>query len=184
MATGNRQRVLVVSGRDELRNELITLLSGYGYFVEFCRNRLEAARKFRAHKQHLVILDMAALRFFPKRLFEFFRRIRRHSIMLIAADKEQEHDALRHLPLGAYDVLSLPLKTDSLRQTLHRALEHHRLLLENLFVKNLVFFGLLLLPVWAGLVFVLLRGCPPPLFLRPQGIPGSGPLRGRPGNRS
>ncbi len=157
MSASNRQRVLVISRSADLRNELITLLSGYGYFVEYCQTRLEGIRKFRAHKQHIVILDMPALRLFPKRLFEFFRKVRKNTIMLIAADKREEPEAFRHLHLGAYDILDLPLKTDSLRRILHRALEHHRLLLENLFVKNAAFFGLLMLPVWAGLAWVLVR---------------------------
>ena len=33
MPDANRHRVLVISGNTEVRNELVTLLSGYGYFV-------------------------------------------------------------------------------------------------------------------------------------------------------
>jgi DNA-binding NtrC family response regulator len=157
MPEANRDRVLVVSRRSEVRNELVTLLSGYGYFVEYCAARTEGIRKFRAHKQSIVILDVNTLRTYPRRLFEFIRRVRRNTIVLIAATKNEETEALGQLSLGAYDVLSLPLKTESLKLTLQRAMSHHRLTLENIFVKNVLFFGILIAPIWAVLAFLLLR---------------------------
>jgi len=157
MFATDRQRVLVISRNSEVRNELVTLLSGYGYFVEYCQTRLEGMRKFRAHKQPIVILDMPVLRVFPKRLFKFIQRVRKNTIILIAAGKSEEPDAFERVALGAYDILTLPLKTELLKLTLNRALTHHRLTLENLFVKNAVFFGLLVLPLWALLAFVVLH---------------------------
>lgn len=157
MPDNSRHRVLVVSRSVELRNELVTLLSGYGYFVEFCHSRMEGMRKFRAHKQSIVILDMAVLRNFPHRLFRFIRMIRKNTIVLIAAHRKEEAEAVQRLDLGAYDILHLPLKMDFLKLTLTRALAHHRIIVENLFVKNVMFFGLLMLPIWALLAFLLLQ---------------------------
>jgi DNA-binding NtrC family response regulator len=153
----SRHRVLVVSRSVELRNELVTLLSGYGYFVEFCHSRMEGMRKFRAHKQSIVILDMSVLRSFPHRLFWFIRMIRKNTIVLIAAHRKDEAEAVQRLDLGAYDILHLPLKMDFLKLTLNRALAHHRLIVENLFVKNVMFFGLLMLPLWALLAYLILK---------------------------
>ena len=157
MPDGNRHRVLVISKSSDLRNELVTLLSGYGYFVEFCHSRMEGIRKFRAHKQPIVIVDVPVLRTFPKRLFQFVQMVRKNTIVLIAAHKREEEEAFQRLHLGAYDILNLPLTTDFLKLTLSRALAHHRLELENIFVKNVLFFGLLMLPVWAYLAYLLLR---------------------------
>jgi DNA-binding NtrC family response regulator len=157
MPDANRHRVLVISRSADLRNELVTLLSGYGYFVEFCQNRMEGVRKFRAHKQSIVILDVPVLRNFPRRLFRFFRMIRRNTIVLIAANRKEEAEAVQRLDLGAYDVLHLPLKTDFLKLTLSRAVEYHKMMIENIFVKNVVFFGLLLLPIWALMGYLIVR---------------------------
>ena len=157
MPHSNRQRVLIISRNPDLRNELVTLLSGYGYFVEFCQTRLEGVRKFRAHKQPIVILDVPVLRTFPKRLFRLIQMVRRNTIVLIAAHKREEVEAFENLHLGAYDILNLPLRTDFLKLTLSRALAHHRMMLENIFVKNLVFFGLLMLPIWGMLAYLLLQ---------------------------
>jgi DNA-binding NtrC family response regulator len=153
----NRHRVLVISKNPEVRNELVTLLSGYGYFVEYCHGRMEGVRKFRAHKQPIVILDVPVLRAFPARLFRLIQQVRKNTIVLIAANKKDEAAAFEKLGLGVYDVLNLPLKTDFLKLTLSRAINHHRLTLENLFVKNFVFFGLLMLPIWALLAYLVVK---------------------------
>jgi DNA-binding NtrC family response regulator len=157
MSEANRHRVLVISGNIEVSNELVTLLSGYGYFVEYCQNRIEGMRKFRAHKQPIVILDVSVLRIFPKRLFRFIQRLRKNTIVLIAANKKEEALAFDRLQLGAYDVLNLPLRTEFLKLTLNRALAHHKLTLENIFVKNVVFFGALTLPIWAFLAYCIIK---------------------------
>ena len=149
--------MLVISKSAEVRNELVTLLSGYGYFVEYCQSRLEGIRKFRAHRQPIVILDVPVLGAFPKRLFKLIRMVRQNTIVLIAANKRDEAVAFERLSLGAYDVLHLPLKTEFLKLTLSRAINYHRLTLENLFVKNFVFFGLLMFPVWAFLAFLIIK---------------------------
>jgi DNA-binding NtrC family response regulator len=153
----NRHRVLVISKSLEVRNELVTLLSGYGYFVEYCQSRIEGVRKFRAHKQPIVILDMGILRLFPSRLLGLFHRVRQNTTILIAAHRKDETEAFEKLGLGGvYDILHLPLKTESLKLTLNRALEQHRLTLENIFVKNVLFFGLLMAPLWAILAYLII----------------------------
>lgn len=157
MPDSNRHRVLVISRAAELRNELVTLLSGYGYFVEFSPTRQEGVRRFRSHKQSIVILDMPVLRNFPHRLFRFIRTIRKNTIVLIAAHRKEEAEAVERMDLGAYDILHLPLKTDFLKLTLSRALAHHKSSVENIFLKNVLFFGLLMGPLWILLTYLLIQ---------------------------
>jgi DNA-binding NtrC family response regulator len=153
----NRHRVLVISRNDELRNDLVTLISSYGYFVEDFANRLEAIRRFRAHKQSIIIIDIPSLRRFSKRIFNLIRNIQQNAIILVAAHKPENRIAFEHLSMGAYDVLRLPLKTESLIHTLNRAQSHHRMLIDNMFVKNLLFFGLLMIPLWLLTAYLLIK---------------------------
>jgi len=144
----NRHRVLVISKNDDLRNDLVTLLSGYGYFVDDFKDRLEGIRQFRAHKQSIIILDIPILRRFSKRIFYLIKMIQINAVVLIAAHHKETQIAFQHMKKGAYDILNLPLKTEFLIQTIERAQSHHRTILENMFVKNVLFFGLLMAPLW------------------------------------
>ncbi len=157
MATSNRHRVLVISQNAELRYSLVTLLSGYGYFVEEAKSRIEGIQKFRAQKQSILIIDYPILRIFTKRLFKLVKLIRKNAIVLIAAQKKDQEQAYFQLGEGAYDILPLPLKTSSLMHTLNRAQNYHQTIVENLFIKNLVFFTLILSPVWLLTIYLLLK---------------------------
>ncbi len=153
----NHHRVLIIGNRRDVRNELVTLLSGYGYFVDYCGSRLEGLKRFRAHKQAIVILDVPILKKFPRRMIQFFQKVQKNTIVLISAHKDEEMEAFDCLRYGAYDILNLPLKTEFLKLTLSRAQSHHKLILENVFVKNTVFFGVLMAPIWGLLGYLLFK---------------------------
>jgi DNA-binding NtrC family response regulator len=153
----NRRRVLVISKNERLRNELVTLITGYGYLVEDCQDRLEGIQLFRAYKQSIIIIDIPSLRRFSRRMFSLIKMIQRNAIVLVAAYKPEGKTAFEHLKLGAYDVLNLPLKTESLIHTLNRAKSHHLMLIENMFIKNTIFFGLMLMPLWLLTAYLIIR---------------------------
>lgn len=157
MPGSHKHRVLVISHSASLRDELVTLLSGYGYYVEYSNTRIDGIRKFRSHKQPIVIIDVPILKHLPQRLFKLFQMVRKNTIVLIAAHKKEEALAFQHMRLGAYDVLNLPLRTDFLKLTLSRAISNHKLLIENIFVKNTLFFGLLMLPIWVLVIWLMSR---------------------------
>jgi DNA-binding response OmpR family regulator len=149
-------RALIV-GRKSLDEELSGILSGYGYFVEHCRTRLEGVRKFRSHKQSLVILDIEAVQGLPERLFRFFRLVRENSIVLVATESRRQHQASRYLLWGAHDVLHLPLDRDALNFTLSRTSAYHRSLVRSTFLKNVLYFGVAVAPLWAILLYYVLN---------------------------
>jgi DNA-binding response OmpR family regulator len=157
MAVSQKNYRALIIGRKTLDDELNSILSGYGYFVEHCRTRLEGVGKFRSHKQSLVILDIEAIQGFPERLFRFFRLVRENSIVIIAADSRRHSQASRYLLWGAHDVLHLPLDRDVLNFTLSRTSAYHRSLVRSTFLKNAVFFGLAMTPLWAILLYYVLN---------------------------
>lgn len=137
--------------------ELRATLNGYGYFVEHCRTRLEGTRKFREHRQSLVIVDVDAVSGYPERLFRFFRLVRENAIVLVAAKGEQRTEATRYLLWGAHDVLQLPLRREALNFTLSRTSAYHRDMVRSMYLRNVLYFGLAMLPLWAVLLFLVLR---------------------------
>ena len=155
-ATAKKYRALIV-GRKSLDEELSGILSGYGYFVEHCRTRLEGVRKFRSQKQSLVILDIEAIHGLPERLFRVFRLVRENSIVLVATDGRRQPQASRYLLWGAHDVLQLPLDRDALNFTLTRTSAYHRSLVRSTFLKNCLYFGLAMLPLWVMLLYFVVN---------------------------
>jgi DNA-binding response OmpR family regulator len=149
-------RALIV-GRKSLHEELSVILGGYGYFVEHCRTRLEGAKKFRSHKQSLVILDVETIQGFPERLFRFFRLVRENSIVLVAAESRTQTQVSRYLLWGAHDVLHLPLNRDALNFTLSRTSAYHRSMVRSTFLKNAFFFGMTMVPLWGILLYYVLH---------------------------
>ena len=155
MAAQKKYRALII-GRKSLDDELSSILNGYGYFVDHSRNRIEGVRKFRAHKQSLVILDVEMIQGFPERLFRYFRLVRESSVVLVAADAGYQAKASRFLVWGAHDILSLPLNRDAVNFTLGRTSAYHRSLVRSTFLKNVFFFAAALLPLWALFLYQIL----------------------------
>lgn len=157
MAAPQKNHRALIIGRKSLHEDLNGILSGYGYFVEHCLTRLEGVVRFRSHRQALVILDMEAIQGFPERLFRFFRLVRKNAIVLVTVDDKTGPQAARYLIWGAHDVLHMPLKRDNLNFILSRTSAYHRSLVRSTFYKSMLYFGLAMLPLWALLLYLVLR---------------------------
>lgn len=152
----NLPRLLVISKDNELRNDFVTLLSGYGYFVDYVKNRAEGIRKFRQHKQAVVIIDVASLPTSPSVLFRLFKFYTQYPIIAIAVRPEEEKDMQPYLDYpDLYDVLPLPINMENLDHTLRRLVKHHNL--RNKFefyqVLSLALFGIL--PIFTIFIIML-----------------------------
>ena len=151
-----KHRALLIGG-GSLTDELKTVLNGFGYFVEHCLDRGEGTRRFRERRHSLVIVDADALHGQPERFFRFFAIARSGSIVLVASGKERRIDAARYLLWGAHDVIQLPLRADALSFILGRASAYHRRVMRAAFYRNALYFGLIMAPLWAVLIYVFLR---------------------------
>jgi DNA-binding response OmpR family regulator len=154
----SRPRLLVICGDHAVRSDLVTLLTGYGYFVDYVGSRDEGIRKFTQHKHAVVIIDVPALPRFPERMFRVFRVYSRNPIILVAAHRGEERIVYPYLDEGAYDILELPLQADYLHFRLRRLVAHGELEAVGEFRRLLNAALLFGLPVWLGLVFFLARG--------------------------
>jgi DNA-binding response OmpR family regulator len=153
----NPDRVLVVSGDARVQAGLEAMLSDRSCVFDVVDSRQDGAKKFRAHKQHLVILDAPSLGKAPQRLFRYIRRIRKNTITMVASAGAGEHAVMEKLGLDADALLDLSGNFEAARATLNSALENHRIWMRSLFLKHVVFFSALVLPVWLGLAWVVWR---------------------------
>lgn len=116
----NRTRLLIVCKDNDITNDLVTLLTGYGYYVDYVSSRKEGIIKYRQYKQAIVIFDAASLPKNPKHLFDVFSYYSSNPKILIAARPEEESKIYPFLNNGVYDIIQLPLRYEYLDFNLRR----------------------------------------------------------------
>jgi DNA-binding response OmpR family regulator len=153
----NRPRLLVISKDNQVRNDLVILLSGCGYFVDYVVNRSEGIGKFRSFKHAVVIMDVHALPRFPKRMLRLFRVYKKNPIILIVARSDEANQVYPFMRLGIFDVITLPFQADHLYIVLKRLIEHSRLVAQHEFIRRFISVLLITLPVWGVFLWFLAR---------------------------
>jgi DNA-binding NtrC family response regulator len=156
----NRPRLLVISKDPMVRNDLVILLSGCGYFVDYVENRLEGIKKFRNFKHAVVIMDVHALPKYPKRMLKLFRVYKKNPIILIVAHYDEAQRIYPYMRLGIFDIVPLPFQVDRLYFVLKRLVEHSRLAAQNEFSKMFLYMLLITLPVWLIAIWFVARHLP------------------------
>jgi DNA-binding NtrC family response regulator len=154
----NRTRLLLISKDNSLRNNLITLLTAYGYYVDYADSRAKGLEMFKHNKQAIVILDVHALPENPDEMIQSFQVYRRDPIVLIAAGPDDEETVYPFLKKGVYDILHLPLRVEYLQVIFRRLVEHNSLRSQAEYMKVLLTLGLFSVPVWIScLLFALVK---------------------------
>ncbi|MFP4416725.1 MAG: hypothetical protein ACOC4C_03095 [Fibrobacterota bacterium] len=152
----NRPRLLIISKNSEVRHDLVTLLTGYGYYVDYVDNREDGIHNYREHKHHIVIMDVASLPSDPERMFSLFQAYKKNPVILVAAHKQQEYMVYPYMQQGVYDIVQLPLKIHYLRFILRRLVEHSRMEAKNEFMRSFLKLLFFISPAWLTLIFILL----------------------------
>ncbi len=150
-------RLLVISRNPKVRDDLVTLLTGYGYYVDYVQDRSEGISRFRQYKQSIVIVDVPALPRFPQRMFRIFRVYRRNPIVLIAAYQDELERAYSYMQHGVYDVVQLPLNIEYVDIVLSRLVKHNKLVAQNEFMRILILLTVFVIPLWIVLIAVIAR---------------------------
>ena len=144
----NLPRLLVIFADDSVRSNIVTLLSGYGYYVDYESKISKGIKRFRQTKHPIAILDVKALPENEDTLLKLFTVYKRNPMILVAAEKKDEHNMIRYLQSGVYDIIPLPLEVEHLDFVLKRLIDHSQLLFKFEFLK--------LFAVTVGLTFPLI----------------------------
>ncbi len=123
----NRTRLLIICKDTNLTNDLISLLTGYGYYVDYVLTRREGIIKYKQYKQAIVIFDVPSLPKHPRHLFRFFKIYSSNPKILIAARQEEEQKMYPFLNDGVYDIIQLPLRFEYLDFNLRRLVSYDNL---------------------------------------------------------
>lgn len=159
-AERNRSRLLIISRDRAVRNDMIMLLSGCGYFVDYVETRTEGIAKYRNFKHAVVILDVHALPRSPQRLLKLFQMYKKNPIILIVAEKNDEERLYPYMQMGIFDIVTLPFHVDYLYFVLRRLIDHSKLTASNEFAKLLLLMIIVTLPIWGVAIWFIARHLP------------------------
>lgn len=140
-------RLLVICRDYNVRHELVMLLSGYGYYVDYEDNVKDGLKRFIQTKHVIVIMDKKALPKEETNLMSRFMVYQRNPIILVAVEREDEKDMVRYLKSGVYDLILLPLEVERLDFVLQRLVDHSNLNFKFEFLKILVVIAGMTIPL-------------------------------------
>jgi DNA-binding response OmpR family regulator len=153
----NRPRLLVICKDKEVSHDLVMLLTGFGYYVDYVETRKDGLNKFRHYKHSVVFLDTAALPKYPKRMLSLFKYYKRNPIVLIVANKHEENRVYRFIEYGMYDLVELPLRAEVLAFRLRHLLLYNTLLGRNEYLQTILIMTRLAIPLLILLVVLIAR---------------------------
>ena len=152
-----RTRLLVIAQDQKVRESLVTLLTGYGYYVDYEQDRDKGIKSFIKYRQAVVIIDLPSLPSDPEEIMRLFMMHKKNPIIILAVETKDEKHVLKYLKKGVYDVLYLPLTMDYVEVVLKRLVIHSELLAHNEFVQTLVTLTLVVIPVWIFCAFLIAK---------------------------
>jgi DNA-binding NtrC family response regulator len=152
-----RTRLLVIAKDMKIRENLVTLLTGYGYYVDYVEDRDQGLKSFIKYRQAVVIIDLPSLPSDPEEMMRLFMMHKKNPVIIVAAEVKDEKHVLQYLKNGVYDVLYLPLTMNYVEVVLKRLVTHSELLARTEFVQTLGTLTLLVMPVWIFCAFLIAR---------------------------
>ncbi|NLW30674.1 MAG: response regulator [Fibrobacter sp.] len=153
----NRTRLLVICQKNELTCDLVTLLTGYGYFVDYVESLTEGVTRFKEYKHTIVIVDSDLLPKRPKELFAVFKYYTVNPKILIIAGKSEEEAIYPYLDHGIYDIIQVPLRFRYLHYKLRKLVVNDSLISKYEYYQFLIQLMVISSPIWVNFIISLTR---------------------------
>src|SRR5580658_8718225 len=126
------EKILVVDDEEAIREVVSTLLEAQGYQCTVCSNGRLALEAFRRNSYDLVLSDIVMPEMDGIKLLGELRIDDPDVPVIMVTAMHDISIALEAIRAGAYDYILKPFEKDQLHMSVRRALEHRRLVLENL----------------------------------------------------
>jgi putative nucleotidyltransferase with HDIG domain len=126
------ENILVVDDEEAIREVVSTLLQAQGYACTVCPNGRIALDTFRKGSFDLVLSDIVMPEMDGIKLLSELRLDDPDVPVIMVTAMHDISIALEAIRAGAYDYILKPFEKDQLHLSVRRALEHRRLVLENL----------------------------------------------------
>jgi DNA-binding NtrC family response regulator len=144
----NRPRLLIISPDDSYQKDLVAILTGFGFYIDYQSSLKEAMRSFKTHRHALVFIDEELFPPSVERLFHLFRKIQKRCVIIVLNTGAVTS---RYLNAGAYDVINKTQDLHSQMAQFNRVVVNHHMMVRN----NLLQFTLLLFALGLPLIIML-----------------------------
>ena len=140
-----RTRVLVICADPEVQNTLVSLLSGFEFYVDYVDNVSDALVRFKAYRHPVILLDETLVETSAQRLLDLFRLVQRDCLVMAVVPPGGTQQLLQRVSVGLFDTVELPIDSADLQFRIRRLLKHHELTSSLNFMKVMgIALGLLL----------------------------------------
>ncbi len=156
----NRPRLLIIIKESAGRDELVTLFTACGYYVDYVATAKEGLTHFRLRRHSIVMFDLESLGDSPGTVLSQFRYYKRRPILIAATAKEEEERVYPLFAEGLYDFVTLPLRTEYVDIVLRRMVYLNRMTARYEFMHTLLLLSLQLTPLWILITYSLARLAP------------------------
>jgi putative nucleotidyltransferase with HDIG domain len=127
----SKAHILVVDDEEAIREVISTLLEAQGHRCTVCANGRLALQAFRKESFDLVLSDIVMPEMDGLKLLACIRDENTDVPVIMVTAMHDISIALEAIRAGAYDYILKPFEKDQLHLSVRRALEHHRLVIEN-----------------------------------------------------
>jgi two-component system, NtrC family, response regulator AtoC len=131
-----RKRILIIDDEAGLRDLMGRFFSGAGYETESASDGPSGLRAAAQGEFDLVILDMSLPKMNGLEVLTGIKETRQDIPVIMVTAYGSAQTAIEALKLGAYDYIIKPFELDELQVVAERALEQHRLIDENKFLRS------------------------------------------------
>jgi DNA-binding NtrC family response regulator len=129
-------KILVVDDEQLIRESLVFILNKENYDVDEAENGLLALEKIKKESYDLVITDIEMPEMKGVELLKKIREVSPQTFVVIITAYGSLDTAIAALRHGAYDYILKPLEFDDLLHRVRRMVEHKKLFLENILLKQ------------------------------------------------
>jgi DNA-binding NtrC family response regulator len=126
----------IIDDEPVIHDVLGQLLSAEGFEVEHSASGEEGLAKYESAAFDLVLLDLLMPGMKGNEVLQAIRRIDPQALVVIITAYASVESAIEAMKLGAFDYVQKPFKHEELLLTIERALEHKRLMQENVRLRG------------------------------------------------
>ncbi len=149
----SRPRLLLISDDNIYQKNLITLITGYSFYVDYFDGLRDSIRKFRNFRHGVVLIDEDKLPRNVERFLKSFHRVQHRCLLVILSNDLNKKT--RYMNAGAYDVISKTLNVADNSSEIKRLVSSYQMIVKHNLLKFSLIIGALLMPALIALLLTI-----------------------------